>query len=449
MSRIIRNQLFEMINTLQTATDMLEGLLVDASKKGCEEGLVGLLAECQNCAITVGNQIEAVYGTETKSVQMLEMYCESIYRVSQNLEILSDGLLYYNESKKQLKDVIANMEQEIPDKKEIVFLPYKASMWDSLESVWIAADADLDCEAYVIPIPYFDKKADGSFGEMHYEGSQYPGSVPITDYNSYDFATRKPDMIYIHNPYDEYNLVTSVHPFFYAGNLKQYTECLVYIPYFILDEIEPTNRVAVETVKHFVTVPGVIHAHKVIVQSEKMRQVYIDVMSREAGEDTRAYWEQKIFGTGSPKLDKVRRTTKENIVVPEEWKEIFYKENGTAKKVILYNISVTAMLEYGEEMLAKIERTFDVFKECREDAVLLWRPHPLMKATIEAMRPQLWKAYEKILEKYREEAWGIYDDTVDMDRAIALCDAYYGDTSSLVQLCKEAGKPVMIQNANI
>ena len=29
-------------------------------------------------------------------------------------------------------------------------------MWDSLESVWQAADADPDCDAYVVPIPYYD-----------------------------------------------------------------------------------------------------------------------------------------------------------------------------------------------------------------------------------------------------------------------------------------------------
>ena len=84
-----------------------------------------------------------------------------------------------------------------------------------------------------------------------------------------------------------------------------------------------------------------------------------------------------------------------------------------------------------------------------DEVALLWRPHPLIKATIESMRPELWKEYEKLVEEYKKEGWGIYDDTADMDRAVALCDAYYGDGSSLVQLCQEAGKPVMIQNVEI
>ena len=49
-----------------------------------------------------------------------------------------------------------------------VFLPYKVSMWDSMETVWKAADKDPDCDAYVVPIPYFDKDQDGNLTVEHY-----------------------------------------------------------------------------------------------------------------------------------------------------------------------------------------------------------------------------------------------------------------------------------------
>lgn len=69
-----------------------------------------------------------------------------------------------------------------------------------------------------------------------------------------------------------------------------------------------------------------------------------------------------------------------------------------------------------------------------------------MEATIKAMRPKLLEAYQNIVSRYRKEGWGIYDDTADLDRAVLLCDAYYGDPSSVTGLCREAGKPVLIQN---
>ena len=100
-------------------------------------------------------------------------------------------------------------------------------------------------------------------------------------------------------------------------------------------------------------------------------------------------------------------------------------------------------------MLIKMRDVFRVFYENRDEVALLWRPHPLIKATIESMRPRLWAEYKEIVERYQSEGWGIYDDTADMNRAVALSDAYYGDMSSIVQLYQEKGKPVMIQNIDV
>lgn len=88
-----------------------------------------------------------------------------------------------------------------------------------LENVYLAAKEALDCDAYCVPIPYYDKNSDGNFREMHYEGSEYPDDIEVIDWQTYNFEERKPDAIYIHNPYDECNYVTSVHLRFYATNL--------------------------------------------------------------------------------------------------------------------------------------------------------------------------------------------------------------------------------------
>lgn len=341
------------------------------------------------------------------------------------------------------------IEKESKECLKVVFLPYKASMWDSLESVWKAADEDLNCTAFVIPIPYYDKGPDGKFKEFHYEGDQYPEYVPIVDYRIYDFSKRKPDIIFIHNPYDECNYVTSIHPFFYSKNLKEFTDRLIYIPYFVLGEIDPDNLQAVEGMSHFCTLPAVVNADKVIVQSEQMRQAYIHVMTEFVERSSRKYWEEKILGLGSPKFDKVQNTKREDIRIPEEWLRILERPDGSRKKVILYNNSVSAFLKHDRKMIEKMKDVFRIFYESREEVALLWRPHPLIKATIESMRPHLWKEYEKMTEEYKKAGWGIYDDTAELERAIEVSDAYYGDRSSLVQLCQEKGMPIMIQNMEV
>ena len=92
---------------------------------------------------------------------------------------------------------------------------------------------------------------------------------------------------------------------------------------------------------------------------------------------------------------------------------------------------------------------FRIFKENKDEVALLWRPHPLIKSTVSSMRPQLWVEYEKLVKQYKEEGWGIYDDTSDMDRAVIISDGYYGDGSSVVRVYQKTGKPLMIQNTDI
>lgn len=353
----------------------------------------------------------------------------------------------------QSKAIAERIEKEIPIHKEVVFFPYKASMWDSLESIYLAAKEDENCDAYCVPIPYFDKNPDGSFKEMHYEGKEYPANIEVTDWQSYHFEERRPDVIYIHNPYDNSNYVTSVHPRFYAENLKKYTEELVYIPYFVLQEIEPDDQAKIDDMKHFCFVPGTVYADKVILQSEKMAQIYRNeykkAVESAGGTVDEEQLKEKFLGLGSPKFDKVLNTRKEDLEIPPEWLQIIEKPDGSRKKIIFYNTSVTALLQNDERMLEKMKHVFGVFKEHQEEVALLWRPHPLIQSTIESMRPQLWKAYHKLVEQYQEEGWGIYDDTPDMDRAVVLSDAYYGDPSSIVQLYQKTGKPVLIQCVDI
>ena len=447
MSRAFRKQQLSMVSSLERANRVLKETVTRSVID--EEGVLQLLADCQDTAILMGSTIENVYGEGTDSVSRLEDYCEGLYEMTQVVGDPAKRRGKVNTLAGQLKQVRKAISHEIPDRLEAVFLPYKASMWDSLESVWKAADEDDTCDAYVIPIPYYDRNPDGSFKEMHYEGEDYPDYVPITHYQDYDFGSRRPDMIFIHNPYDEYNYVTSVDPFFYSKNLKNFTDKLIYIPYFVLGEIDPENEEALKGLEHFCVVQGVINADKVVVQSENMRQAYINILTKQTGEDKRKYWEDKILGLGSPKMDKVLSTRREDVSIPEEWRKIIEKSDKSFKKIIFYNTSVNALLRHEEKMIEKMKSVFQTFKENQDEVALLWRPHPLIKATIESMRPELWKEYEKLVEEYKKEGWGIYDDTADMDRAVALCDAYYGDGSSLVQLCQEAGKPVMIQNVEI
>lgn len=445
MERYRKKELLKTVALLEQANKAVS----NASLKHQAE-VIDTLIQCQESALEIGNCLETLGEQGRAMVPALEAYCENLYQMSQSLSDKGQCRKLTQAIKGQLISIKERIRRDLPEeKKEVVFLPYKASMWDSLESVWKAADEDPDCRALVIPIPYYDKNPDGSFGELHYEIAQYPEEVPVMGYESYDFEARHPDVIFIHNPYDEGNFVTSVPPFFYSKNLKQFTDKLVYIPYFILAEIDPSDKEAVEGMEHFVTTAGVMNADRVVVQSEAMRQIYVDVLTRHTDESLRPTWEKKILGLGSPKVDRVCGLRREDFELPESWDRLIQREDGSRRKVIFYNTSVTALLKDSEAMMKKIKENLQIFEENREDVVLLWRPHPLTEATLASMRPELMGEYGEMVCRYREAGWGIYDDSPSMDRAIAVSDGYYGDWSSIVWLYQKTGKPIMIQNPNL
>lgn len=381
-----------------------------------------LLEGCQSTAIKLGEAIEQIEGEGTETVGCLEQYCEAVYQVS-----IQTGKISPKKTYKLLETGLIKAEnalKHMPERIEAVFLPYKASMWDSLESVWMAADRDPNCDAYVIPIPYYDKNPDGSFKEVHYEGEDFPDYVQVTHYDSYDFENRRPDMIYIHNPYDQYNNVTSVHPFFYSLHLKQFTHMLVYIPYYSTSGgMNPGQGQC----------SAYYCADYIVIQAEKYRKYFDPDIPAD-----------KLLPLGSPKFDRVVNICNNPPEPPEEW-----KEKMAGKKVYFYNTSINGMLANTSAFLKKMEYVFSCFAG-RQDACLLWRPHPLLESTFDSMRSEYKPIYESLKKYFIKSDFGIYDDTPDITNTIALCDAYIGDAaSSVTSLFGIVGKPVFVLDNNI
>jgi hypothetical protein len=361
---------------------------------------------------------------------LLEEYCELVY-----LAGIDAGRANHT---KKLQAHLVKIENSvkaelIANKTEIAFLSYNAGMADSILSICFAAKADPACDAYWIPVPFYERRADGSFGVMHFEGEDcYDDGIECIDWQKYDIEARHPDVIFTFNPYDAGNYVTSVHPDFYCERLRGLTDLLVYVPYFVASD-------AVEG--HFCTVAGCVHAHKVVLQSDKIRSVYIRAF-KEAYGNRYGKPEDKFVALGSPKYDAIIKTKREDCRLPDVWRALIGN-----KKVVFYNTTVGAILTGNEQYLRKLRYVLDTFKR-RDDVVLWWRPHPLNKATYKSMRPRLLVAYEQIVADYKRGNWGIFDDTADLHRAIAWSDAYYGDGSSVVSLFEKTRKQIVIQDVS-
>lgn len=153
MRKFHKRQVLEVIESIHTVHQHCK----DQLARQDYQTLQGLLTDCQDAAIQIGELIEQLEGEGTAAVSYLEQYCERLYQVNVQVEKISPQKAF-----KCLEEILIKAENAINHikvKKEVVFLPYKASMWDSLESVYLAAREDEDCDAYVVPIPYYEKSA--------------------------------------------------------------------------------------------------------------------------------------------------------------------------------------------------------------------------------------------------------------------------------------------------
>lgn len=306
MSRALRKQMLTMIDLLDKANGALKAGL--SANRINENGIRQLLSDCQETAVTMGNELEMIYGEGTDLVHKLEEYHESLYQMTLVLKHPGKRYELLKKLTGQIRQARRLLDSQIPDRLETVFLPYKASMWNFMEPFWEASKNDEDCDTYVVPIPYYERGSEGTFTSFHYEGDQMPSHIPVTHYENYDLQKRWPDTVFIQDPYDQTNPDISVDPRFYSQEVKKVTDTLVYISYLNNENLPEEDWD--KTVK-FCTAPGVVNADMVIVLSESIKKMYLDILINTFGESTKKDWENKIFSMRSHELkmyEKVKET---------------------------------------------------------------------------------------------------------------------------------------------
>lgn len=384
---------------------------------GPQEAVIATLEECQQAALVVGNKLEAVLEDQEEMVAILEEYCEELYQAALNPERAED----HTERLDSLVQAVRERLEPVETYLQIVFMPYKSSMWDSLESIYLAARKDQECECLVVPIPYYKMDQNRRRAELVYEGNDFPKDIPITDYREYRLESALPDVIYVHNPYDEYNVVTNIHPDYFSERLKKFTGCLVYVPYYVTAGFFSEGHRSLSVYRNM---------DYMIAQSEHFKE--------EA--KGQPYYE-KMLPLGSPKLDRVIRVCREGRPLPEAWREQL-----KGRKIVMLNTSINTMLWDTEGYLDKLDCLFRYFKT-RKDVGLIWRPHPLLASTIASIRPAHEKRFGELVDYFKTNQVGVLDETPDLTATIAVSDAYIGENAtSVINLFGAAGKPIFILN---
>ena len=381
---------------------------------------VELLQNSQQLAVDLGTLMEQMLGEGLAIVCMLEQYCEVLYQLYEVFVKVGEAASVINqwdgrnnspvelmERLEVLQEKISSELEVLVARKTVFFLPVLAKDWECLRSLWQAAAKDSFCDVYVVPLPYYYKDYDASPKEILCDWTEFPEEVSVQDYR---FLTAEylemlhPEVIIIQNPYDRWNPAFSVPEMFFAENIRKYTDSLIYVPPFtgqnMRKEVRRENARACSNMKYYVTMPGVVYADKILVQSENVKRLYVEKLTEFAGEETRTAWEQRI----------------EELKLPVQDKRKAYcdAEQVKRKKKILYGISRGTYLEDPQAAEQKMRRNLEIFEHYREqiEVTILHFPEDKM-CTVEGY------------------------------------DAYYGDPMPIVVEFTQAGKPVMIQNIEV
>ena len=295
-----------------------------------------------------------------------------------------------------------------------------------------------DTDVYVMPLPYYYKEYDGSFkDEMHIDTEEFiKANIPVTDYSRFDLSLLCPEKIYINSAYDEYNMAVSVDTRFYARNVKKYTEKLIYIPYFKLMEFDRANYPCWYNMQYYCTVPGVVMADKVYVQSENTRKAYIDKLNEWVGDEKYTdIWEQKI--------DVYNESC-------EKHSEDELRDAGS-KKTIVWFVSAGSLAEFGDRYIEKAYRNLDVFALSKDKLKVLLISEPFLDEMIKTYSDELYKKWTGFIDEFNRSGIGEVVSQVEEKSVEALlkANAYYGDPS---YICKDfilMKKPVMLQNVEV
>lgn len=404
------------------------------------ENVMSLLADSQQLGIDLGNLIENIKGEGFVTVTHIQEYCEKIFTLYGET-----GANVFNE--KTLEDVYFSLTKieesinsDILGREEVVFVVSHFDKWKYIRRIWQYYNSIDSYDVKIIVIPYYYKKYDGSFYKMEYRGEEFQKELDIVKYDEYDFGLRFPEKIIIQSPYDSFDPVVSEHTYFYSDNLKKYTDELIYVQPFEVDDFDDSYYCEYLNMKYYCTVPGVVNSDTVVLNSEKVKKVYIEKLTEFAGENTRIIWEEKI---------KVYSDVYVNLRGEETCQNEENHKHDYSKKAVLYYTGVSGWIQYGVGMINKIKDVLDVFEKNKDNIEVIWKTHPMTEQIIMECCSDVYDDYKCIVEKFKEAGFGSFADSEKDEELVEKCCAYYGDSEAIIRKFQRAGKPVMIQNIEI
>ena len=413
--------------------------------------LLDMLAQCQSVAIDLGNFIEQMKGEENLSakacVAALEEYCEKIFNVYNNLSLVLGRekedfqklCAALNRAFVQMKQTV---ESEIIYKKLVAFLPDNPKRWKEMQALYDYYTQQENTEACVIPLPLFTKNLYGGIvaGQDEYDKNdkrgEYPADLNIIAWHtvqmqSYEFAA-----IVIQNPYDAENPYLTVPPAYYAKQLQQYTDCLIYMMPQGVNDFTENDITDVYGLKYSLTMPGAMYADRILIESPAMKALFVNHLTAFAGEDTKEVWADKVMTISAFSGESAQ--TGQPV------------QNGQCgqtppKKKRLYCIGENEFYENAEMAINKVKERLNVMTQYPESLKVAVCLYPYDIAAWDICTGQEKDMLVQVLKEYRKNK-GIELLTKNVFDINGIDDmtAYYGSPSPLICRFVQQHKPAMV-----
>lgn len=389
-----------------------------------------------------GTLIEQTKGanrqTVSEIIQILEEYCNTLTEFYQKMA--QDGVISdFDILLDNLEQVKGIIHDNITARKEILFLTTGPAEWKSLRPFYENALKEENSDVFVVILPLMAKDVFGNI--LNSDSSEPIVSAPtgyaalniehIMDYTDYDPALHAPDRVYIQFPYDGENPYLTIPNQFYSAELRKYTDELICVPIGNTSEFSEQDTTDQYTLRCHVCTPGIIYSDTIYVQSDNMKEQYVNALCNFAGKGTKDVWNKKI--AVNPHSNTASDT------------------NDQTRKRIIYCIGLNELSEHPDIFIDAVRKRLEIFENAGEGIRVSLALYPSVRSEWDRINaPTATELYSLIEQLIRDDKATLIESIpANADDTATDYDAYYGSPSPFVPAFTVQHKPVMISDYSI
>lgn len=312
--------------------EMMEACTAQMQEQQYED-VLSVLPELQQLVVDFGTLLEEVRGETNPCVQnvvaKIQEYCDALYALYEqlNIRLQEPGVpeagqqsvdvpdadvtvrASYEAFARSYTEMKAEIQQFCIARRSVLFICTGMREWHAYEHLCDEERQKTDTDVYIacVPTVFKDIYGHAEYGQNaedvntiriqdHIQNlyGEFADNIQFMPWQKVNPALLAPGTIYIQDPYDGENPCLTIPPMYYAGNLRKYTKNLIYVPSYKVKEFGAEDTTDRYNMKHYVTAPALMYADQIYVQSENMRQRYLECLVEFSGEAYRAIWERKI-----------------------------------------------------------------------------------------------------------------------------------------------------------